>query len=48
MGREDKQEKQHFYVTSLLKLHTLVVYYHAHCSSFISGLSADMGVIVTS
>ena len=48
VGGEDKQVKQHYYVTSLLKLsHTSCV---LSCSLvyFISCLSADMGGIVTS
>ena len=48
VGGEDKQVKQHYYVTSLQKLsHTSCV---LACSLvyFISGLSADMGGIVTS
>ena len=28
--REDKQVKQHYYVTSSQIIKTLVVYYHAH------------------
>ena len=43
VGREDKQVKQHYYVTSSPKLsHTSCV---LSCSRvyFISGLSADMG-----
>ena len=48
VGREDKQVKQHYYVTSSQKLsHTSYV---LACSLvyFISGLSADKGGIVTS
>ena len=47
VGREDKQVKQHYYVTSSQKSsHTSCVL----CSLvyFISGLSADMGGTVTS
>ena len=47
VGREDKQVKQHYYVTSSQKLsHTSCV---LSCTLvyFISGLSADMGGIVT-
>ena len=48
VGREDKQVKQHYYVTSSQKLsHTSCV---LPCSLvyFISSLSADMGGSVTS
>ena len=48
VGREDKQVKQHYYVTPSQKLlHTSCV---LSCSLvyFISGLSADMGGTVTS
>ena len=48
VGREDKQVKQHYYVTSSQKLsHTSCV---LSCSLvyFISGLPADMGATVIS
>ena len=47
VGREDKQVKQHYYVTSSQKLsHTSVLAYSL--VYFISELSADMGGNVTS
>ena len=48
VGKEDKQVKRHYYVTSSQKLsHTSCV---LSCALvyFISGLSADMGAIIIS
>ena len=47
VGREDKQVKQHYYVTSSQKLSHTSCVLSSTLVYFISGLSADMGGIVT-
>ena len=48
VGREDKQVKQHYYVTSSQKLSHASCVLSCSLVYFISGLSADMGATVTS
>ena len=48
VGREDKQVKQHYYVTSSQKLSHPSCVLSCSLVNFISGLSADMGGTVTS
>ena len=48
VGREDKQVKQHYYVTSSQKLSRTSCVLSCSLVYFISSLSADMGATVIS